>query len=119
MCTEPSTEKPPPCCHCRMVRASCDRQQPAADEEVQQPPADVGLHGGERMFIELLGFAEHDSAIRLRGEHAVDDHAMKMQTRMRLEPTSPKAFLSGRSFSHIYRRSERSRIHGGSSVSRT
>ena len=55
------------------------RQQAAAYEDAQQPPAHALLHFGEGWRIEPGGGMEDDPACGGGVEHAVDDHAMEVQ----------------------------------------
>jgi hypothetical protein len=54
------------------------RQQVAAHEPAQQPPAHLRPHGGDGVGIERGGGPEGDPA-RGAVEHAVDDHAVEVQ----------------------------------------
>ena len=55
------------------------RQQTTAHEEAQQPPAYALLHRGDGGRTDPGGGTEDDPARRGRVEHAVDDHAVKME----------------------------------------
>jgi hypothetical protein len=55
------------------------RQQAAAHEHAQQPPAHACLHVGDGVGIELGGGPEDDLARGGGLLHAVDDDAMKVQ----------------------------------------
>ena len=79
MRTEPSTEKPPPCCPLPHRPRVIARQQAAAHEDAQQPPAHLRLHLGDGVGIEPGGGMEDDPARGGGVEHAVDDDAVKVE----------------------------------------
>jgi hypothetical protein len=62
------------------------RQQAAAHEDAQQPPAHALLHFGEGWRIEPGGGMEDDPARGGGVEHAVDNHTMEVQVEIEGEP---------------------------------
>jgi ABC-type branched-subunit amino acid transport system ATPase component len=86
------------------------RQQAAAHDDAQQPPAHARLLFGDGSRIDPGGFPEHDPARRSGLEHAVDDHAVEVQVGLSAVPHRTAALRRQRLeevFRHFPRLEER------------
>ena len=88
MRTEPSKEKPPPVLPLPHRACVIARQQAAAHEDAQQPPAHLHLDDG--VGLDPGGGTEDDPARGGRVEDAVDDDAKTGSTVSRAQRLSPQ-----------------------------
>jgi len=84
--TEPSTEKPPPCCHCPIARASSPGSRPRCTK-LRSKPADTRLDLGDGVGVDAGGGMEDDPASGGGVQHAPSmTTAWKCRWALRLEP---------------------------------